>query len=155
MTSDGDRPTGLGARARQKVRQRAEAFIESAAVPHEPIVAGALVVSGLSRKWVLLTPYIRLFGRSYYIALTEHYVLFCLMSGRTGRPVEVRIVEPRDQVRITDVRLRLALSGGMGSMLCYVPGRPGPMTLRFFRIWRPEVEFLLGQLGPDQAVPAG
>jgi hypothetical protein len=140
-------PKGFGGRARQKVRQRAEEFIASAAVPHEPIVAGALMISGLDRKWVLLTPYIRLFGRSYYLALTEHYVLFCLMSGRTGRPVEVRIVAPRDQVRITNVRLVLALSGGMGSMLCYVPGRSAPMTLRFYRIWRSEVEYLLGQLG--------
>lgn len=142
-----DRPRGFGARARQKVRQRVEEFIASAPVPHEPIVAGALVTSGLSRGWVLLSPYVRLFGRSYYLALTEHHLLFCWMSGTNGRPVELSIVAPRDQVRITDVRLRLAFSGGMGSMLCQVPGRPQPMTLRFYRVWRPEIEALLAELG--------
>jgi hypothetical protein len=118
-------------------------------------VAGAVVTSGLSRGWVLLTPYIRLFGRSYYLALSEHYVLFCHMSGTNGRPVAVPIVAPRDQVRIADVHLRLALSGGLGSMLCYVPGRSGPMTLRFYRLWRPEVETLLAELGTDEPAPTG
>lgn len=150
-TTGQDQPKGFGARARQKVRQRAEEFIASAAVPHEPIIAGAMVTSGLSRRWVLLTPYVRLLGRSYYLALTQHYVMFCRMSGTRGRPVAVSIVEPRDQVRFTDVRLVLALSGGMGSMLCHVADRSGPMTLRFYRIWRPEVQYLLGQLGIHQA----
>jgi hypothetical protein len=152
VTNGAARP-GFGSRARQKVRERAEAFIASASVPQEPVVAGALVMSGLGREWGLLTPYIRLFGRSYYLALTERHLLFVWMSGTSGRPVGVPIVAPRDQVRITDVRLRLWMSGGMGSMLCYVQGRPGPMTLRFYRLWRPEVEALLAELGTAQNSP--
>jgi hypothetical protein len=140
-------PVRFGERARQKIRRRAEECIAAAAVPHEPILAGALVISGLSRKWVLLTPYIRMMGRSYYVAVTKRHVLFCQMSGLSGRAAGVPIVERREQVRITDLRLNLAFSGGMGSMLCYLPGKSGPMTLRFFRIWRYEVEKLLAELG--------
>lgn len=134
----------FGDRAKRKIRQRAEVFLASAPVPQERLVAGAQVVSGLSRGWVLLSPTIRLFGRNYFMTLTEGHVLFCWLSAWNGRPVAVPIVVPRDQVRVTNFRIR----GSMGWMQCQVPGRP-PMTLWFHRLWRPEVEALLAELGTD------
>jgi hypothetical protein len=65
------------------------------------------------------------------------------MSGWTGRPKDVPIVAPREQVRVTGARL----GGQMGWFTCQVHGRARPMTLRFYRLWRPEVEALLGALG--------
>lgn len=132
-----------GDRAKQKISERARAFIASAEVPQDPILAGAQVMSGVSRGWAVLSPSTRLFGRPYYVALTERHVLFCWMSAWTGKPIEVSIVAPREQVRVTGARL----GGQMGWFTCQVPGREKPMTLRFYRFWRPEVQALLGALG--------
>ena len=132
-----------GDRAKQKISERAQGFIASAPVPQEQILTGAQVMSGVSRGWALLSPSTRLFGRPYYVALTEQHVLFCWMSAWTGKPIQVPIVAPRWQVRVTGARL----SGQLGWFTCQVPGREKPMTLRFYRFWRPEVEALLGALG--------
>jgi len=132
-----------GDRAKQKISERAREFIASAPVPQEPILSGVQVISGVSRRWALLSPSIRMFGRPYYVVLTERHVLFCSMSAWTGKPREIQIVAPREQVRVTGARL----GGQMGWFTCQVPGRDKPMTLRFYRFWRPEVEALLGALG--------
>jgi hypothetical protein len=132
-----------GDRAKQKISERAREFIASAPVPQEPILGGAQVISGVSRGWALLSPSTRMFGRPYYVALTERHVLFCWMSAWTGKPREIPIVAPRELVRVTGVRL----GGQMGWFTCQVPGRDKPMTLRFYRFWRPEVQALLGALG--------
>jgi hypothetical protein len=47
------------------------------------------------RGWALLSPSTRMFGRPYYVALTERHVLFCWMSAWTGKPREIPIVAPR------------------------------------------------------------
>jgi len=123
-------------KAKQKISKRAEAFIAAAPVPQEPILAGAQVISGLSRAWVLVSPSARMLGRTYYLALTEHYLLFCWISAWPGRPREVTIIAPRGEVRVTGFRL----GGQIGWFTCQVPARKAPMTLRFYRLWRPEVE---------------
>jgi hypothetical protein len=61
MATSRDKPR-FGDRAKQKLRQRAEAFLVSARVPQEPLLAGAQVISGLSRGWALPSPTIRMFG---------------------------------------------------------------------------------------------
>jgi hypothetical protein len=128
-----------GEGAKQKISERARRFIASAPVPQQQILIGAQVMSGVSRGSALLFPSTRMFGRPYYVALTERHVLFCWMSAWTGKPKEVPIVAPREQVRLAGARL--------GWFTCQVPGRDKPMTLRFYRFWRPEVEALLGALG--------
>jgi hypothetical protein len=132
-----------GDRAKQKISERAREFIAVAPVPQEQILTGAQVISGVSRGWALLSPATRMFGRSYYVALTEQHVLFCWISAWTGKPIQVPIVASRWQLRVTGARL----GGQMGWFTCQVPGREKQMTLRFYRFWRPEVEALLGGLG--------
>jgi hypothetical protein len=132
----------VGDRAKQKISQRAQAFIAAAPVPQEAVSVGAQVISGLSRGWTFLSPGARMFGRTYYLALTEHHLLFCWISAWTGRPREVTIIAPRGQVRVTGSRL----GGQMGSFTCVVPGREAPMTLRFYRLWRPEAEAIVAAL---------
>ena len=78
-----------GDRAKQKISERAREFIASAPVPQEQILTGAQVISGASRGWALLSPGARMFGRPYYVALTEQHVLFCWMSAWTGKPIQV------------------------------------------------------------------
>lgn len=139
----------LSDRAKKKISQRAEAFIASAPVPQGPIVVGAQVISGVSRKWAALSPGLKMMGRTYYLALTDQHVLFCWIAAWTGRPREVTIVAPREQVRVTSSRLR----GQMGWLTCQVPGRDTPMTLRFHRFWQPEMESILGALGSAATQP--
>jgi hypothetical protein len=130
-----------GDRAKKEISERAEAFIASSPGPGEPILAGAQVISGLSRAWTVWSGTTRMFGRTYYLALTEHHLLFCWISAWTGRPRQVAIIAPRDQVRVTGSRT----GGQMGWLTCEVPGR-GRMTLRFYRMWRPEIEAILAAL---------
>jgi hypothetical protein len=111
-------------------------------VPQEPVLAGAQVTSGVSRKWTWLSPGVRMFGRTYYLTLTEQHLLFCWISAWTGRPRAVTMTVPRDQVQVEDFSLR----GQMGWIRCRVPDRKAPMTLRFFHFWRPEVETMLAAL---------
>jgi hypothetical protein len=138
----------LGDRAKQKVTRRAQEFLATAPVPQEPMRAGASVISGISRGWMFLSPHSRLLGRPYYVALTDRHVLFCWLSIWTGRPREVKYVVPRQQVRITQYRPGVQ----MGRFQCEVPGREKPMTIRFYRVWRPEVEYLVGLIGMADVV---
>jgi hypothetical protein len=140
----------VAVRAKKKATQRAQEFIATAPVPQEQIRAGASVISGLSRRWTFLSPNSRLLGRPYYLALTDRHVLFCWLSIWTGRPRQVKYVVPREQVRISQYRPGMQ----MGRFRCQVPGREKPMTIRFYRMWRPEIEYLLGQIGVTDAAPA-
>ncbi len=136
-------PTVAGTdRVKRKISKRATDFIATAPVPQEPVLAGAQVTSGVSRKWTWLSPGVRMFGRTYYLTLTEQHLLFCWISAWTGRPRAVTMTVPRDQVQVEDFSLR----GQMGWIRCRVPDRQAPMTLRFFHFWRPEVETMLAAL---------
>lgn len=105
------------------------------------------VISGLSRKSALLSPGAKLLGRTYYLALTDQHLVFCWISTWSGKPAEVSIVAPREQVKVISSRL----GGQMGWIVCQVPGREARMTLRFHRFWRPEIESLLSALSADRA----
>jgi hypothetical protein len=120
-------------------------------VPQEPVLRGAQVTSGLSGKWTWLSPGLRMLGRTYYLMLTEQHLLFCWISAWTGRPREVTMTVPREQVRVEALRLH----GQMGWLRCRVPDRQAPMTLRFLHFWRPEVQAMLAELGTGGADTGG
>jgi hypothetical protein len=135
----------LAQRGKDKVAGRAAAVIASALQPDERILAGARVQSGVSQWWILLSDYVRLVQRWYYMALTDRQVIFCGLSFWTGKPTKVKIAAFREQVRVTDYRPGTL----MGSFLFSYPGRDRPMRIRTPRVWRPEVESILSALGAD------
>jgi len=140
---------GLVERGKEKVAGRAAAVIAPGLEPGERILIGARVQSGISQWWVLLSAYARLFQRWYYLALTDRRLIFCAISFWTGRPVAVKIVVPREQLRVVDYQ-----PGTMWtSFRLSFPGREKPMRVRAPRAYRSEVEQILGALGAPGRMP--
>jgi hypothetical protein len=107
------------------------------------VQAGARVESGISRWWLLLSSYAAFLRKYYYMALTNHHVVLCRNSFWTGRPRRMESATPRDQVRVTRYKPGVVF----GSFRYAYPGRNKPLLIRVHRIYRPEIEFMLGQLG--------
>jgi hypothetical protein len=122
---------------------RAAPLIATAVGPSERVLAGARVESGISRWWILVSTYTLFFRKYYYLALTEHHVVLLKLSMWTGRPTKVDSVIPRNQVRVGDYRQGVVF----GSFRFMIPGRSKPATIRVHRVFRPEIESVLGQLG--------
>jgi hypothetical protein len=123
-------------RAKAKQQARAEATMAAAGYP-ESIQAGLRGESGPSRWWILLSTYITLFKKYYYVALTEQNVALLKLSIWTGKPTKVQSVTPRGQASITEFN-----PGTMwGSFRIATPDRPKPLKLRFVsRVYRQEAE---------------
>lgn len=137
-------------KAKAKMRQRAEAVMAASGYP-ESVLAGVRAESGPSRWWILLSTYIALFKKYYYVALTERNVVVLGLSVWTGRPSGVESVTPREQASITD------FSPGTvwGSFRFMTPGRKKPLKLRFVsRVYRQEAESIAGALAHG-TLPAG
>ncbi|HEY2575522.1 MAG TPA: hypothetical protein VGI74_04375 [Streptosporangiaceae bacterium] len=134
---------GFYQRGKDKTAQRAAPVIAAALGPSEQVLTGARVESGVSRWWLLLSSYAAFLRKYYYMALTDYHVVLCRNSFWTGRPRRVESATPRDQVRVTSYKQGVVF----GSFRYAYPGRNKPMLIRVHRIYRPEIESMLGQLG--------
>jgi len=131
---------------------RATPIVAAAAGPAERILAGARVESGLSRWWLLLSSYAAFLRKYYFLVLTDHYVVLIRSSRWSGRPRQAESVTAREQVRVGDWKPGVVF----GSFRYTDPGRGRPMTMRVHRVYRPEIEFILGQFGAfAPGYPAG
>lgn len=136
-------------KAKAKAQQRAEAVMAASGYP-ESVLVGVRAESGPSRWWVLLSTYITLFKKYYYLALTERNVVLLSLSIWTGKPKSVKSITPREQVSITD----FTPGAVWGSLRLMTPDRNKPLKLRFARIYRQEAESIStavasGALPPD------
>jgi len=138
-----DKKAGFYQRAKEKTAARAAPVIAAALGPSERILVGARVEKGLSQWWGLLSTWLVLLRKYYYMVLTDHHVVLCHLSVFTGRPTKVNFVIPRDQVRMGDYKPGVVY----GTFLFLLPGRSKPSKLRVHRIFRPEMETILGGLG--------
>src|SRR5487761_1586166 len=138
-----DKKAGYYQRAKDKTAARAAPVIAAALGPSERILAGARVESGLSQWWLFVSTWLVLLKKYYYMALTEHHLVLCRLSKWTGRPTRVESAIPRDQVRAGDYKPGVVF----GTFMFLFPGRTKPSRVRVHRIFRPEIESILGQLG--------
>src|ERR1700678_1521520 len=88
-------------RAKAKLQQRAEAALAAAGSP-ETVLVGLRAESGPSQWWVLLSTYITLFKKYYYVGLTDRNLVLIRLSIWTGRPSKIKSVTPRDQASISE-----------------------------------------------------
>lgn len=138
----GSKP-GIYQRGKDKTAGRAAPVIAAALGPSERVLVGARVESGISRWWLLLSSYAAFLRKYYYMALTDYHVVLCRNSFWTGRPRRVESSTPRDQVQVASYKPGVVF----GSFRYSYPGRKKPMLIRVHRIYRPEIESMLGQLG--------
>src|SRR5487761_1369326 len=138
-----DKKAGYYQRAKDKTAARAAPVIAAALGPSERILAGARVESGLSQWWLFVSTWLVLLKKYYYMALTEHHLVLCRLSKWTGRPTRGESAIPRDQVRAGDYKPGVVF----GTFMFLFPGRTKPSRVRVHRIFRPEIESILGRLG--------
>ncbi|HEX4060262.1 MAG TPA: hypothetical protein VHY58_04490 [Streptosporangiaceae bacterium] len=138
----GSKP-GLYQKGKNKTAERAVPLVVAAIGPSERILVGARVESGPSMWWALLSDWVVFFRKYYYMVLTEHHVVLVRNSKLSGRPKQVEATTPRDQVSIADFK-----PGTVFSRFKYsYPGRAKPLRMRVHRIYRQEIDSILGQLG--------
>ncbi len=141
---------GATQRSKDRTAGRAQAVIAPHLEPGEQPLVGARVHTGPSDWWRLIPrvgAFVRFFQRHYFVVHTDRRLIFCGLSYWTARPKNVKIVVPNEHARVTDYR-----PGKLhGSFRFSHPERKRPMTVRLGRVWRPEVERLLGSLGVGEA----
>lgn len=148
---------GYYQRGKDRTAARASAVVESHLEPGEQMLMGSRVHSGPSDWWRLIPrvgAFVRFFQRHYYMVLSDRRVIFCGISYWTARPRNIKTVVPRGQVQVSDYKPGTVWP----SFRLGYPGRNKPMKLRAHRIYRPEVEQILGTLGfggPQQPGLAG
>src|ERR1700733_6447170 len=142
VPAPGSKP-GLYQKGKNKTAERAAPLVVAALGPSELILAGARVESGPSMWGGLLSDWVVFFRKYYYMVLTEHHVVLVRNSKLSGRPKQVEAATPRDQVSISDFNPGVVFSRFRYSY----PGRTKPLRMRVHRIYRPEIDSILGQLG--------
>jgi hypothetical protein len=140
------RRAGLNQRAKERTASRAHAVIAPHLEPGEQPLVGARVHTGPSDWWRLIPRVgvlVRFFQRHYFVVHTDRRVIFCGLSYWTARPKSIKMIVPNENARVTDYR-----PGKLHPFFRFShPERSKPMKVRSNRVWRPEVERLLGGLG--------
>jgi hypothetical protein len=148
---------GMYQRSKDRTAARASAVVEAHLEPGEQMLLGSRVHSGPSDWWRLIPrvgAFVRFFQRHYYMVLSDRRVIFCGLSYWTARPKRIKAVVQRGQVQVSDYKPGTVWP----SFRIGYPGRNKPMKLRAHRVYRPEVEQILGALGfggPPQPGLAG
>ena len=141
VSESGTKPS-LAQRGKDRTAERAAPII-AAAIPAEQVLVGTRAESGMNSWWMLLSTYLAFLRRYWYLALTDHHVVLCRVSRWSGRPTDVESVTPRGQVQVTNYQ-----QGPLFSTFRYgYPGQDKPLRMRVHRIYRQEIESMLGQLG--------
>lgn len=133
----------LAQKNKDKTVARAAPLVEAAVGPAERILVAARVEHRVSRWWMLLSSLASLFSTYYVMVLTDHNVVLVRCSRWSQQPQHVESVTPRDQVQVTGYT-----PGSLVSTFRYAdPSRAKPMKLRVYRVYKPEAESMLAQLG--------
>jgi hypothetical protein len=133
---------------KETIKKQANEMVVQALQPGEQIISGVYAITGPS-PWLMNQ--IGLLGQFfidyYYVAVTQRQVIFVKMNRVSNRPKEIAFTAPLPSVRITDYK-RSAL---WSSFKYNVPTAPKPLRLNVHRIWRQELDALVGAFG----VPVG
>jgi hypothetical protein len=129
---------------KETIKKQANEMVVQALQPGEQIISGVYAITGPS-PWLMNQ--IGLLGQFfidyYYVAVTQRQIIFVKMNRISNRPKEIAFTAPLPSVRITDYK-RSAL---WSSFKYNVPTAPKPLRLNVHRIWRQELDALVGAFG--------
>jgi hypothetical protein len=133
---------------KETIKRQANEMVAQTLQPGEQIISGVYAITGPS-PWLMnqLGLLGQFFIDYYYVAVTQGRVVFVKMNRISNRPKEIAFTAPLQSVRITDYK-RSAL---WSSFKYNVPTAPKPLRLNVHRIWRQELDALVGTFG----VPVG
>jgi hypothetical protein len=133
---------------KETIKKQANEVVAQALQPGEQIVSGVYAITGPS-PWLMnqLGLLGQFFVDYYYIAVTQQQVIFVKMNRMSNRPKGIAFTAPVQSVRISDYH-----RNAMWSSFRYnVPTAAKPLRLNVHRIWRQELDALVGAFG----VPVG
>jgi hypothetical protein len=129
---------------KETIKKQANEMVAQALQPGEQIVSGVYSITGPS-PWLMnqLGLLGQFFIDYYYVAVTQQQVIFVKMNRVSNRPKEIAFTAPLQAVQITDYR-----RNAMWSSFRYnVPTAAKPLRLNVHRIWRQELDALVGAFG--------
>jgi hypothetical protein len=129
---------------KETIKKQANEMVVQALQPGEQIVSGVYAMTGPS-PWLMnqLGLLGQFFIDYYYIAVTQQQIIFVKMNRVSNRPKEIAFTAPLQSVQISDYR-----RNAMWSSFRYnVPTAAKPLRLNVHRIWRQELDALVGAFG--------
>jgi hypothetical protein len=133
---------------KESIKKQANEMVAQALQPGEQIVSGVYAITGPS-PWLMnqLGLLGQFFVDYYYVAVTQQQIIFVKMNRLSNRPKEIAFTSPLQNARIHDYN-RAAL---WSSFKYTTPTAAKPLRLNVHRIWRQELDALVGAFG----VPVG
>ncbi|GAA4634271.1 hypothetical protein GCM10023196_075120 [Actinoallomurus vinaceus] len=133
---------------KETIKQQANEMVVQAMQPGDQIISGVYAITGPS-PWLMnqLGLLGQFFIDYYFVAVTRQQVIFVKMNRMTNRPKEISYAVPLQAVQISDYK-RAAL---WSSFRYAVPNAPKPIRLNVHRIWRQELDALVGAFGVPAA----
>lgn len=129
---------------KETIKKQANEMVAQALRPGEQIISGVYAITGPS-PWLMnqLGLLGQFFVDYYYVAVTQQQVIFVKMNRLSNRPKEISFTAPLQSVRISDYD-----RNAMWSSFKYnVPTAAKPLRLNVHRIWRQELDALVGAFG--------
>jgi hypothetical protein len=129
---------------KETIKKQANEMVVQAMQPGDQIMSGVYTITGPS-PWLMnqLGLLGQLFVDYYYVAVTRQQVIFVKMNRLSNRPKEIAFTAPLQSVQISEYR-----RNAMWSSFRYnVPTAPKPLRLNVHRIWRQELDALIGSFG--------
>jgi hypothetical protein len=129
---------------KETIKKQANEMAAQAVQPGDQIISGVYAITGPS-PWLInqLGLLGQFFVDYYYVAVTRQQVIFVEMNRMSNRPKEIAFTAPLQSVQISDYR-----RNAMWSSFRYnVPTAPKPLRLNVHRIWRQELDALVGAFG--------
>jgi hypothetical protein len=129
---------------KETIKKQANEMAARALQPGEPIISGVYAITGPS-PWLMnqLGLLGQLFVDYYYVAVTPQQIIFVKMNRVSNRPKEIAFTAPLQSVRIADYNRATLWS----SFKYHTPTAAKPLRLNVHRIWRQELDALVGAFG--------
>lgn len=133
---------------KETIKKQANEVVAQALQPGEQIISGVYAITGPS-PWLMnqLGLLGQFFIDYYYIAVTQQQVIFVKVNRLSNRPKEISFTAPIQSVRISDYNR----SSLWSSFRYSVPTAAKPLRLNVHRIWRQELDALVGVFGVPAA----
>jgi hypothetical protein len=129
---------------KETIKKQANEMAAQAVQPGDEIISGVYAITGPS-PWLMNQIGVlgQFFVDYYYVAVTRQQVIFVKMNRVSNRPKEIAFTAPLQSVQISDYRRNTMWS----SFRYNVPTAPKPLRLNVHRIWRQELDALVGAFG--------
>jgi hypothetical protein len=125
---------------RKQTQKQQVAELMAAQAPNEQMYDAVLTMTGMSPYIVVLSAILNLFRKYYFLVLTQNNIMLVRAAMFTGRPRAIENAIPLNQVRISDVHLNPLWS----NLRFLFPGKSKPSRINVHRIYRTELEQVLG-----------